>query len=261
MDKWKYYDICHKRHLLCNPISKEKFERLCRLLRLNRGARVLDIACGKGEFLIRLAELYDISGVGVDVSRYCIRDCLEKSRNRVPNSDIRFIEMDGAKYKPESSQLFDLAMCIGASWVYGGYLGTIQALKKMTKPGGLIIVGEPFWLKEPSEDYLKADEMRREEFGAHHDNVKVGEEEGLDCIYTLASSHDDWDHYETLQWWAVDDYIGANPDDQNIPYLVERKRRAKEIYLRWGRETLGWSIYVFRNPLTCARLLGRSNKR
>lgn len=246
VDKWKYYDICHKRHLLCNPLNKEKFERLCRLLRLKRGARVLDIACGKGEFLIRLAELYDVSGVGVDISPYCIRDCLQKHRDRAPNSDIKFIKMDGAKYKPESSQLFDLTMCIGASWVYGGYRGTIQALKKMTKSGGLIIVGEPFLLKKPSEEYLKAAEIKREELGTHHDNAKVGEEEGLTCIYTLVSNHDDWNHYETLQWWAVDEHVRANPEDQDTPELLERKRREKETYLRWGKETLGWAIYVFR---------------
>ena len=101
MDPWKYYDITHKRHQLCNPLNAEKFERLCRLLRLKRGERVLDIACGKGEFLIRLAELYGITGIGVDISPYCIRDCMEKHRTRVPDSDIEFVEMDGADYRPE----------------------------------------------------------------------------------------------------------------------------------------------------------------
>jgi cyclopropane fatty-acyl-phospholipid synthase-like methyltransferase len=63
MDPWKYYDITHKLHHLCNPLNTEKFERLCQLLRLKRGERVLDVACGKGEFLIRLAELYGIMGI------------------------------------------------------------------------------------------------------------------------------------------------------------------------------------------------------
>jgi SAM-dependent methyltransferase len=246
VDKWKYYDIRHEKHLLCNPMNKEKFERLCSLLRLKRGARVLDIACGKGEFLVRLAELYDISGVGVDISPFCIRDCLEKHQERVPNSDVKFIDMDAADYRPETLEAFDLAMCIGASWVYGGHRGTLQALTKMTKPGGLVIVGEPFWLKEPSGEYLKADQMKREQFGTHEDNVRVGEGEGLTVIYTLVSNHDDWDHYETLGWWAVDEYVRANPDDPDVPELLQRKGREKETYLRWGRETLGWAIYVFR---------------
>lgn len=253
LDGWKYHDIRHKRHLICNPISEEKFERLCGLLNLKRGAHVLDIACGKGEFLVRLAELYDIQGVGVDISPYCISDCLEKHRKRVPKSNIKFIEMDGARYKPEPSVLFDLAMCIGASWVCGGYRGTIQALKKMTKPDGLVIVGEAFWLKEPSEEYLKATETKRDEFGTHEGNVKVGEEEGLTCIYMIVSDHDDWDHYETLHWWAADEYARANPDAQDVPELLDRVRREKEIYLRWERETLGWAVYVFRKPQLFSR--------
>lgn len=246
VDKWKYYDIRHKRHLLCNPMNKEKFEKLCRFLRLKRGAHVLDIACGKGEFLIRLAELYDISGVGVDISPYCITDCLEKHRKRVPNSNIKFIKMNGAKYKPESSELFDLTLCIGASWVYGGYRGTIRTLKNVTKPDGLIAVGEAFWLKDPSEEYLKASGTAREDFGTLESNMKVGEEEGLICIYTLVSNHDDWDHYESLKWWNVDDYVRANPCDRDVQELLERTKREKDIYLRWERETLGWAIYVFR---------------
>lgn len=246
MDKWKYYDIRHKNHLLCNPINQDKFERLCRLLRLEQGARVLDIACGKGEFLVRLAELYDVSGVGIDISPYCINDCLLKHRNRVPNSDIKFIEMDGAKYKPETYESFDLAMCIGATWVYGGYRRTIQALKMMTKPGGLIIVGEAFWLKEPSQEYLEASGMKREEIDTYDNNVEVGEKEGLTCIYSLVSNHDDWDHYEWLKWWATDDYVRTHFHNPDIPELLDRSRQEKENYLRWERDTLGWAIYVFR---------------
>ena len=246
MDVWKYYDITHERHLICNPMSKGKFERLCRLLQLKQGAQVLDIACGKGEFLIRLAELYDISGTGVDISPYCIRDCRKKHRDRIPDADLKFIEMDGADYKPELHESFDLTMCIGASWVYKGYKGTLQALKKMTKPDGLVVVGEPYWLKEPSEEYLKADKTHSEDFGNHHENVQTGEAEGLTCIYTLVSNYDDWDHYETLQWWTINEYARNHPDDPDIPELSERKKREKETYLRWGRETLGWAIYLFR---------------
>lgn len=247
MDKWKYYDITHHRHLLCNPLNSEKFERLCQLLHLPRGALVLDIACGKGEFLVRLAELYDITGIGVDLSPYCIRDCRAKHRQRVPNADITFLEMDGAEYTPASYGSFDVALCIGASWVYGGHRGTIQALKQMVKPDGLILVGEPFWLKEPSDEYLATEGITREDFSSHWGNVKMGENEGLTCLYTLVSSDDDWDHYETLQWWTVDNYVRANPDDPDNHQLRDRKQREKAIYLHGGRETMGWAIYLFRN--------------
>ena len=116
----------------------------------------------------------------------------------------------------------------------------------MVKKGGLIVVGEPYWLMEPSQKYLEVERIKKDDYGTHHGNVEVGEDEGLTCLYTLVSGYDDWDHYETLQWWAVDEYIRAHPDDPDIHELVERKTREKSLYLKEGRVTMGWAIYVFR---------------
>ena len=30
--------------------------------------------------------------------------------------------------------------------------------------------------------------------------------------------------------------------------VVERVAKAKATYLRWGRDTFGWAIYLFRTP-------------
>lgn len=246
MDIWKYYNITHKKHLICNPMNKDRLEGLFSLLDLKPSTTILDIACGKGELLIRLAELYNISGTGVDISPYCIKDCENKKNVRIPDSDIKFLQMDGAKYVPENNELFDLTMCIGASWIYNGFKGTINALKKMTKPGGMIIAGEPYWLEEPDNKYLKMSGIKKDEFNSHYKNVDVGEKVGLTCIYTLASSHDDWDHYETLQWWSAYDYITANPDDPDNSELLDKINKSKMEYLLYGRDTLGWAIYVFK---------------
>jgi len=248
MDKWKYYHITHKHHVLCNVMTEQKFERFCQLLNVPKGSRVLDIACGKGEVLVRLAENYGISGVGVDLSPFCIKDCKDKHLQRVPETDLKFIELDGAEYRPESGELFDVTMCLGASWVFENHAGTLTALKQMTQSGGLVVVGEPFWLKEPDAEYLEATSMTRDSFRSHEENVYQGEEMGLTCLYTLVSNKDDWDHYETLQWWAVDNYIQSHSDDPDIKELLERTKTAKENYLKWGRETINWGVYIFRNP-------------
>ena len=248
MDKWKYFAITHKYHLLCNPMSEEKFERFCELLNLSKDSRVLDIACGKGEVLVRLAGKYGISGVGVDLSPFCIRDCKDKHLERAPKTDLTFIEMDGAKYQPVSGEQFDVTMCLGASWVFENHIGTLRALKQMTKSGGLVIVGEPFWLKEPEADYLAATGMTRDSFRLHEENVYQGEKMGLICLYTLVSNKDDWDHYETLQWWAVDRYIQSHSEDPDNQELIKKTKIAKENYLKWGRDTLNWGVYIFRNP-------------
>ena len=246
MDIWKYYNITHKKHVVLNPMSIDKLDGLFSLLNFKPGSKVLDIACGKGEFLIRLVELFNISGTGVDISPYFLKDFKEKKNERVANSDIKLLEMDGAKYRPKTNELFDLTMCIGASFTYNGFIGTINALKKMTKPSGMIILGEPYWLKEPDEEYLKMSGIKKEEYNSHYGNIDIGEKEGLNCIYTLVSSHDDWDHYETLQWWSVHDYVTANPNDPDNAELLDKINKAKMEYLLYGRDTLGWAIYVLK---------------
>jgi trans-aconitate methyltransferase len=246
MDIWKFYDVTHRYHEVCNPTSRAKLDELVALLDLNPGSAALDIACGKGELLTRLAERYEISGIGVDISPHCVADAEQRLRERVPDAQIQILNMDGADYKPD--QLFDLAMCIGASWVYKGHRETLRSLKSMTKPNALILVGEPFWLREPDDAYLVAESLTRDMFGTHYENVLIGEDECLLPLYTMVSNQDDWDRYETLQWYAVDKYAGDNRDDPDASEILTRVARSRTNYLRWGRDTLGWAMYLFRRP-------------
>ena len=246
MDIWKFFDITHREHILCNPMDIRKLEELINLLKLRPDARVVDIAAGKGEFIIRLAERYSINGVGIDLSPYCVADAREKLRVRVPGAQLRFLEMDGVKYEPEEPESLDLVACIGASWVYGGHRGTLQALTRMAARGGWIVVGEPFWRKEPEGAYLEAIGDERCSFGTLFENAEAGVECGLELVYTLVSSQDDWDRYEGLQWYAAGKWANENPEDPDVNEVLDRVRGNKAAYLRWGRETFGWAIYVFK---------------
>jgi spermidine synthase len=245
MELWKFFDITHRKHVFCNPMSVEKFEELIALLRLEPEDRVLEIATGKGEFIIQLAEHYEIEGIGVDISPYCVSDAKEKQQQRIPNAKLSFIEMNGADYQPEERGSFDLVACIGASWIYGGHRETLKALNEMAAPGSWVVVGEPYWQREPTAEHLEAIGEKRSTYGTHYKNVKVGQELGLKLVYTLVSNQDDWDRYEGLQWYATEQWAREHPDDPDLEEVLKRVRENKENYLKWGRETFGWAIYVF----------------
>jgi SAM-dependent methyltransferase len=58
--------IAHGDLTLYNPLSDAAFDGAISLLELAPGARVLDVACGFGEVLRRIAAGWEIAGVGYD---------------------------------------------------------------------------------------------------------------------------------------------------------------------------------------------------
>ncbi len=111
-----------------------------------------------------------------------------------------------------------------------------------------MIVGEPFWLRDLPDEYLRAIGMAIDAFGSHAENAEAGERRGLELVHTLVSSKDDWDRYEGLQWYATAAYARSYSDDVDLPKLRERVAQQKSAYLTWGRDVMGWAIYVFRCP-------------
>jgi ubiquinone/menaquinone biosynthesis C-methylase UbiE len=245
MDSWKFWDIVHQHHTLMNPLDEEKLDELFDLLGLSPGATVTDIGCGKGEMLIRLAKKYRIKGIGVDKSPYCIRDAEKRKSELVPESDLKFLEMDGLGYKPENMESEDLTMCIGASWIYNGYKNTLKALSQMTRSKGRIMVGEPFWKKSPPQTYLRKAKIRKQLFSTHEGNFRIGEAIGLAPLYALVSSEGDWDRYEGLHWFAAREYVVSHPDDPDLKEIQARDTEARETYLHYERDIMGWAIYLF----------------
>jgi SAM-dependent methyltransferase len=255
VDSWKFFDITHRDHVLCNPTSIVNIDEVIRLLDLPPRARILEIACGKGEFLLRTIERYGgaaghgMGGVAIDLSPFCARDVRDQLSRRAPAAAVDVLEMDGADYRPAPGT-FDLAVCMGASWTYGGHAGTLRAMRAAVRPGGQVLVGEPFWVREPDPGYLQAAGFRRDEFGSHADNVQAGVDAGLDPLLALVSSGDEWDRYETLQWRSATRWAASNPLDPDVNAVLERVQRARQEYLTWGRETLGWALYLFGRPVT-----------
>src|SRR5262245_45933894 len=91
VDRWRYYAITHRDHAVLNPTSANKLDEMIALFDLTPKSRVLDIGCGKGEMLIRIAQRYGCAGVGVDLSPHFISDARERVAARVLAAQIELI--------------------------------------------------------------------------------------------------------------------------------------------------------------------------
>ena len=234
MDDWLYYEVTHRDHLYCNPIGAGCVDQLIDLLELEDGRRVLDIACGHGEFLHRCSQRAAIDALGVDLSPYASKRALARG--------LQVRVMDAKEYEPDEP--FDVVSCMGASWIWDGYAGTLRALKEKSR--GLVVAGEPYWIEEPPQEYLEAEELTRDQFPslAHYRETALAM--GLEPVWMAGSTLSEWDHYEMQQAAAVDRFARAQPDHPDLPEIRNRRRREDENYLKWGRRCLGFALWLFR---------------
>jgi SAM-dependent methyltransferase len=248
MDMWKYFGITHADHTVMNPLSEAKHAEVVERLCLPAGARLLDVACGKAELLCRIVERFDVTGTGLDASPITIEAARQNVALRGLDGRIELLHMDGAEYEPDPGAKLDVASCVGASWVFGGHRGTLEAMGTMVQPGGLVLVGEPFWRAEPDPEYLKQTGQGADHYGTHASNVQTGVDLGLSFLYAAVSNCDDWDRYEGLQYQAAERSAVAHPDDPDVEPLLRALHGNRDAYLKWGRDCLGWAMYLFRKP-------------
>lgn len=242
---WFYYDVTHALHRYCNPVSAEAVADLSEILELTGDSRVLDIACGMGEMLIEFHERYGATGVGVDLSPYALARARKRMASRVPGAGIELVSADGAEYEPDGGERFDVAMSIGASWIWNGYEGTLDALVRLAKPEGIVAIGEPFWIKEPPEGRIDPKEQAFFTLNGCH---LIAKQKGLRLVWMREAPRDEWDRYEMLQTASFDRFTRREPGHPDLAEVRERLLATKDAYFEWEREHFGFAVWVFRTP-------------
>jgi len=281
-DRFEFTTVAHRDHRICNPLSDEAVDRALALVELAAGDAVLDVGCGKGEMLIRLAErsaarsVRGVRALGVDLNPHFVEEARRAAAARVPGAAIDFRCADvaeivagtvaesvaesgtgtgsgagagagaGAAAAAPPEGPFAAALCVGATHAFGGYRPTLAALSRLVRPGGTIVVGEGFWRRRPDPEYLAFLGTTEDDCTAHEGNVAAGVAAGLTPVHASVASDDDWDRYEDAYAAAVERHVAVDPAAPGAAGMLRRIRAWRAAYLRWGRTTLGFGLYVFR---------------
>ncbi len=241
----RFHEIAETYHRILNPFTEEQLMLLGSICRMHSGMRQLDLACGKAEMLCRWGQKYGIRGVGVDISAVFLDAAKQRAAELGVSEQFTFILGDAGKY-PQATHDFDIVSCIGATWIGNGLLGTLELMKPALKPGGLLLVGEPYWNESPSELACQALGFSKDDYTSLDGMLTRFESAGLQLVEMVLANHDGWDRYEAPQWMAIDDFLRANPNDPDAPALSEWNNNNRRTYLQYGRRYFGWGVFVLR---------------
>jgi SAM-dependent methyltransferase len=242
---WRWEIVEHD-HEIQNPTSAEKIRLLGDYVRLGPESRVLDIASGKGGPAIVLAEAYGCHIVAVER----LPAFADEARARIAARGLEhLIEVhtgDGAEF-PLERESRDVALCIGASFVWGTIESAAAILAPTVKSGGFVAIGEPFWRTWPLPDGIEPGSFVAAETCVPLDEtIARFQRSGLALTGVIAASEDDWDRYESLHWRAAEEWLARNTGDPRAADIRSDQEGQREQYVRVRRPYLGWAIFVGR---------------
>jgi SAM-dependent methyltransferase len=233
-------DIAERYLEIVNPITPEKIVTIGRMAGMAPGKTLIDFGCGFAEPLVLWAENFGISGVGIDIRQKAIERARAKIAQRGLKERLQVVQGKGAEYRFEPGS-FDFAACVGATFIWGGYKPALQALKQAIRPGGKLLVGEVYWLRDsvPPDLAQSQTEIHSEKW-----LLKTTWEAGLEVEYVVRASHDDWDTYEAGNWYGLLRWIAENPEHPERQEVIDFLHESQVEYFTYGREYFGWGVYL-----------------
>ncbi|MEV0578459.1 class I SAM-dependent methyltransferase [Streptomyces sp. NPDC050392] len=244
MDLPRNFTVRESGHRVHNPFTEEDLATLGRALRLAPGSRILDLACGSGELLCTWARDHGTTGTGVDISTVFLAAARERAAELGVADRVGFVHGDASGHVAGAP--VDVAACVGATWIGGGVAGTVELLERSVRPGGLLLVGEPYWRREPPDltTVEACHATARDDYFALPELLERFGELGWDVVEMVLADQRGWDRYVAAQWLNIRRWLDANPGDELAGELRAELTEGPARHVRYQREYLGWGVFA-----------------
>jgi len=239
------HEIAEEDHRILDPFTDEKLMTVGIVARVDASTTILDLACGKGEMLCRWAQEFGSSGVGVDISEIFLSAARRRADELGVSDRVVFHQGDAGEYRSDPAA-FDIASCLGATWIGQGVRGTIDLLRRAVMPSGLLLIGEPYWHTQPPTDVCEALESEPGEFTTLSGLLDRFEAAGADLAEMVLADGDSWDRYVAAQWWTLSRWLEEHADDPRVPEVRSFLDDSRRPYLEYQRQYMGWGVFVLR---------------
>lgn len=121
---------------ISGPSMSAEYESAHQLLRIQRGDKVLDLACGPGNFSRRFARAVAPDGlvVGYDGSKSMLDRAVQEAKSDATPS-LAFVHGEATKL-PFKAKTFDSVCCFAALHMFPEPFETLAEVARVLKPGG-----------------------------------------------------------------------------------------------------------------------------
>ena len=117
-------------------LSSRFYRLLLEQVKLPPGAKVLDVGCGTGAMLRRMADTCQINGYGIDMSE----KMLEEAKRKCPEMIIQYSRCEQT---PFDDSTFDILTACLAYHHFSDRQGFAKEAARILKPGGSLYIADP----------------------------------------------------------------------------------------------------------------------
>jgi cyclopropane fatty-acyl-phospholipid synthase-like methyltransferase len=248
LNLFEFYATIERYHTIQNPTSEEKLDLVIRYCGIQDGMRILDVGCGKGWLLRRIASRFDIEATGLEINRTFAAEARRLVTEENLTDRIRIVQGPALEFHPEPAS-FDVVMCIGASFALDGFEPALDWMGRAAKRGGIIALGEVFAMKLPYRPEISLGSRAGTDYPDRTlwATVETMRAHGMRLRGIVEASIDDWHRYHSLHMQAALDWTLENPGHPDAAQIDNPASLRRNLELD-GRY-MGWAIFVARNGM------------